>query len=88
MAADLSVKGLAIAGGVFWGVYMGLAALVAMLNVSIPWFSPSMFGMLMDVYPGLSPTLAGVLVGLAWGAVCGGVCGAILAWLYNWASAK
>ena len=88
MATTLSVKGLAITGAVFWGVYLGLAALVASVNVSLPWFSPNMFGMLMDLYPGLAPSVVGVFVGLLWGALCGAVCGAILAWLYNWASAS
>ncbi|MBI4441422.1 hypothetical protein HY639_04600 [Candidatus Woesearchaeota archaeon] len=86
MADKLNWKGLATAGAVFWGVYLGLAAWVAMANLQLPWFSKEMFSMLAGIYPGVTPTGAGILIGLVWGAVCGGICGGILAGLYNWSS--
>lgn len=88
MAAQLSWKGLAIAAGIFWGVYLGAAALFAMLNVTFWWFNPQIFSLLAGAYPGLAPTFVGVLAGLVWGALCGAVCGGILAALYNWATDK
>jgi len=88
MADKLSWKGLATAFAIFWGVYVGLAAWVAMARINIPWFSPEMFSTLMSVYPGLAPTGAGIIIGVVWGAFCGGICGAILALLYNWGTAK
>ncbi len=88
MADKWNWKGLAIAVGILWGLYLGLAALFAMLNVSFWWFNPEIFGILAGAYPGLAPTFAGLVLGLIWGFVCGAVCGGILAWLYNWAGSK
>lgn len=88
MATNLSWKGLAIAGAIFWGVYVGAATLLAALNITTVWFNPQLFNLLMSIYPGLTPTMSGVLVGLLWGAVCGAICGGILAALYNWATNK
>ena len=88
MANKLSWKGLATAGAIFGGVYVGMAALFAALNITILWFSPQMFTLLMSLYPGLAPTLFGVVAGLVWGAVCGAFCSGILAALYNWAADK
>ncbi len=81
-------KGLAIASAVFWGVYLGLAALFASAGARFMLFSPEMFGLLRSIYPGLAPTLSGAVIGLVYGAICGAICGGLLAGLYNWANNK
>lgn len=86
--AQLSWKALATGFGIFWGVYLGLAALFAMNGMSFMWFSPEMFGLLMSIYPGLAASWAGVVFGLVDGFICGVICGGIIAWLYNWALTK
>ena len=88
MADKLNWKGVATAGAIMWGVYLGLAACFAMWGVTIQLFSPEMFAMLTSIYPGLAPTFAGIITGLLWGAGCGAFCGGIFAGLYNWASVK
>lgn len=80
----VSWKGLATALGVFSGVYLGLAALLASMNMSLLWFTPSSFATLQGFYPSLTATAGGALLGLLMGALCGAFCGAVLALLYNW----
>jgi len=88
MADKWNVKGLAVASGIFYGVYLAAAAGFASANITTVWFSPQMFSMLASIYPGLTATTTGIFVGLLWGLFCGALCGGIFAWLYNWASAK
>ncbi len=80
---ELSMKGLALSFGVFWGVYMLLAALLAMWRINTVWFNNEIFRILSLIYPGISATLGGAVLALLYGFICGAVCGAILAWLYN-----
>ncbi len=80
---ELSVKGLALSFGVFWGAYMLLAALFAMANVNTVWFNNEIFRTLTLLYPGITATGLGALLALVYGLVCGAICGGILAWLYN-----
>ncbi len=88
MADKLNWKALAIAFGIFNGVYLALSALYVMYDVSFLWFSIKSFGMLKVWYPFLEPTWLGVLYGLIGGALCGAFCGGVLAGLYNWAGKK
>ncbi|MBI5065180.1 hypothetical protein HZA97_02985 [Candidatus Woesearchaeota archaeon] len=80
---ELSVKGLALSFGIFLGVYMLLAALMAMWNVNTIWFNTKLFEILALVYPGISATWGGAILSLVYGVVDGAICGALLAWLYN-----
>ena len=86
--AQLSWKALATGFGIFWGVYLGLAALFAMSGVTFIWFSPAFFGTLTSIYPGLAATGIGVVLGLVYGFICGAICGGLIAGLYNWALPK
>lgn len=81
-------KALALASGIFLGVYLFLATLFAMINASFWWFNPVMWDMLLVTFPGLSATFVGAFIGLAWGFLCGAVCGSIIASLYNWSLTK
>lgn len=88
MAAEgkLSIRGLAIAGGIFWGATVFL---VGVLNLIVPTYGLSFLWFVSSVYPGYKadPSLISVLVGTACGALDGFVSGAVLAWLYNICSA-
>jgi TRAP-type mannitol/chloroaromatic compound transport system permease large subunit len=77
-----SVKGLALASGILWGLamlFMGLANLV--------WgsYGQQFLQTVASVYPGYHATrsIAEVIVGTLYGAVDGLVGGAVFAWLYN-----
>ena len=77
-----SVKGLALASGILWGVAMlgmGLANLI--------WanYGQQFLQTMASVYPGYhaSRSVAEVIVGTLYGAVDGFIAGAIFAWLYN-----
>ncbi len=78
----LSVKGLAMASGILWGVAMlgtGLANLI--------WgnYGQQFLQTMASVYPGYhaSGRVVEVIVGTLYGAVDGFIGGAIFAWLYN-----
>jgi len=77
-----SVKGLAFASAILWGIAMlgmGLANLV--------WggYGQQFLQMMASVYPGYHAirSVSGVIVGTIYGFVDGLVAGAIFAWLYN-----
>ena len=77
-----SVKGLALASGILWGVAilgMGLANLV--------WggYGQQFLQLMASVYPGYHATrsVAEVIVGTLYGFVDGLIGGAVFAWLYN-----
>ena len=77
-----SIKGLALASGILWGIAMlgmGLANLV--------WggYGQQFLQMMASVYPGYHAirSVSGVIVGTIYGFVDGLVAGAIFAWLYN-----
>jgi hypothetical protein len=77
----LSVKGLALAAGVFWG---GMVFLIAMAHVW--WGYGDAFLQLADsLYPGYHAGggVGSILVGTIYALLDGLVGGAVLAWLYN-----
>jgi hypothetical protein len=78
----LSVKGLALASGILWGVAMlgmGLANLI--------WssYGQQFLQLMASVYPGYHATrsVGEVIVGTLYGVVDGFIGGAVFAWLYN-----
>jgi hypothetical protein len=74
----LSIKALALALGIAWGVGAFVLALMAMAG----WGRP-MVELVGSVYLGYAPTPAGAVIGAVWGGVDGAVAGAVIAWLYN-----
>lgn len=79
----VSIRGLALGGAIFLGVYLFLLALLAGWGVRFLWVSNELVEMFGTVYPGYAVGPSGAVIGLLYGAFCGGVCGAIIAWLHN-----
>ena len=79
----LSVKALAIAAALLWGV--GGMFLTGLMNLIAPPFGEHFLLTMSSVYPGYhaTRTLADVLVGTGYGLVDGAVAGIFFAWLYN-----
>ena len=84
--SKLSVRGLAVAGGIFWGTSV---LIVGLLNLIVPTYGLTFLWLASSVYPGYKadPSLISVLIGTAYAVVDGCVGGAVFAWLYNFASA-
>lgn len=80
---QISVKGLAAAGAVFWGGYLFLLALLAGWGLRFMWVSKELVELLETIYPGYVIGVGGAILGLFYGLVCGAVCGGLIAWLHN-----
>lgn len=81
----LSIKGLALAGGILWGASV-LA--VGLINLAVPTYGLTFLWFISSVYPGYKaePTLISVLIGTGYALVDGVIGGTIFAWLYNFFS--
>ena len=79
----LSVKGLALAGGILWGV-LGILG-VGLVNLVWPGYGKAFLDLAASIYPGYhaTPSFGQVIVGTLYGFVDGAAGGAIFAWLYN-----
>ena len=77
----LSVKGLALGGGVLWAFYILLAGWGAALG-----WGTSFVAVFQNLYIGYGPSFVGGLIGMVWGFFDGAVAGAIIALVYNWAA--
>ena len=77
-----SVKGLALASGILWGV-----AMLGMGLVNLVWgsYGQQFLQTMSSVYPGYHATrsVVEVIVGTLYGVVDGVIGGAVFAWLYN-----
>lgn len=78
-----NIKAWAVSGAVLMGIYLCLAALMAMGNVQFMWFSKEVFALLTTMYPGLEASLVGAFFGLIDGAICGAICAGIFAGIHN-----
>jgi hypothetical protein len=78
----LSLKSMAIAGGVLWGSGV---LLVGLLNLVRPSYGLSFLQMISSVYPGfhISRTIGDVLVGTGYALLDGAIAALIFGWLYN-----
>jgi hypothetical protein len=78
----LSVKALALAGGLLWG---SCILLVGLVNLAYPAYGAAVLQWASSIYPGFhnSRTFVDVLVGTGYALVDGGIGGAVFAWLYN-----
>jgi hypothetical protein len=78
----LSVKGLAMASGILWGVAMLVMGLTNLIWSS---YGQQFLQLMASVYPGYHATrsFVEVIVGTLYGAVDGFIGGAVFAWLYN-----
>jgi hypothetical protein len=77
-----SVKGLALASGIIWGV-----AMLGMGLANLGWsnYGQQFLQTMASVYPGYHATrsIQEVIIGTLYGAVDGFIGGAVFAWLYN-----
>lgn len=74
----LSVKGLALAFGIIWGV----GCLIMGIGAMYGWAGP-LVELMGSAYIGYGATVPGAFIGLAWGFADGFIGGAVFAWLYN-----
>ena len=77
-AMRLSVRGLALAIGVTWGVGVFCLGLASMAGWGV-----ALVDALGAIYIGFRATILGSLIGALWAFVDGGLGGVLLAWLYN-----
>lgn len=76
----LSIKGMAIAGGIFWAIIVFLSTWLAILFLEQV-NNPALIGRIWYIGYDISPL--GSLIGLIYGFIDGFICGAFLSWLYN-----
>ena len=83
----LSVKALAIAGGLTWG---GVILLVGLGSLVIPSYGAGFLDVVSSIYPGYhaSGTLGDALVGTGYALLDGAIGGALVAWIYNLVAGK
>ncbi len=79
----LNWRALALALGIFLGVYTGLSVLLAMSGIQLMGFSNEFVELIRTIYPMITLSWGGVFAGLGLGLLCGVVCGAVFGWLYN-----
>lgn len=79
----ISVWGLALSLGIFWGAYLFILALLAGWGIRFMWISKELVEFFNTVYPGYTVGFIGALVGLVEGFICGSIGGAIIAWFHN-----
>lgn len=79
----LSVRGMALACAVLWGILAMF--LTGIANLIWPSYGQEFLRMMASVYPGYiyTPSFGEVIVGALYGLVDGAIGGAIFAWLYN-----
>ncbi len=77
----LSIKGLALAFGISWGVGLFLWTLLNAVT-DIQWGVDAL-DIMAGIYPYFEVTVPGAFVGLVAGFVDGLIGGALIAWLYN-----
>lgn len=70
---------LGIAGGVLWGICMGLCTFLAVLTG----YSVEFLNIMASIYIGYSISWIGVVTGLVYGFIDGFIGLSLLAWLYN-----
>ncbi len=78
----LSIKGLAGAAAIMWGVAL---LLVGSANLMFPGYALGFLEVVGSIYPGYQPGtgFSSVIIGALYGVVDAGIAGAIFAWLYN-----
>ena len=78
----LSLKPIAMAGGLLWGSGV---LFVGLVNILRPSYGLSFLQMVSSVYPGfhISRTIGDVLIGTAYALVDGAIAALVFGWLYN-----
>ncbi len=78
----LSMRGLAIAGGLLWG---GSIFCVGLAHLAAPGYGGTLLAVAGSIYPGFhgGRDFGDVVIGTLYALADGGVGGFLLAWLYN-----
>ena len=78
----LSLKALAFAGGVLWGLGV---LVVGMANLIWPDYGIAFLELVASVYPGYhaDPAVLSVLIGTGYAVLDGAICGLVFGLLYN-----
>ena len=78
----LSVKGLTIAGAIFWG---GMLFIVGLIDLIFSGYGVALLQVADSVYPGYTygGGFGSVIVGTLYAVLDGAVAGALFGWLYN-----
>jgi hypothetical protein len=78
----LSIRGLAIAGGLLWG---GAIFCAGLAHLAAPGYGGTLLAVAASMYPGFhgGRDFGDVVVGTLYALVDGGVGGLLLVWLYN-----
>ena len=78
----LSLKAMAIAGGILWG---GSVLCVGLIYLANGTYGLALLQMCSSIYPGyhVTQTIGSVLVGAGYALLDGAVGGLIFGWLYN-----
>ena len=76
----LSLKGFALACGIFWGVCILTTTLLA---VYANGYGVELLALPAAFYPWYEVTLAGAFIGFVWAFIDGAIGGLVFAWLYN-----
>lgn len=77
-SARLSVMGLGLAGGIFWGLSVLISGWCAVFGKCLAFVN-----MMASIYVGFEPTFIGAIVGGIWGFFNGLLAGLIFAFFYN-----
>lgn len=77
----LSIKGLALAFGITWGVGLFVWTLLNAVT-DIEWGLDAL-NLMVGMYPYFEVTVPGAFVGLVAGFIDGLICGALIGWIYN-----
>ncbi|MFI5093575.1 MAG: hypothetical protein ACHQIK_09060 [Candidatus Acidiferrales bacterium] len=82
----LSLKGMAVAGGLLWG---GAILFVELINLVRPTYGVSFLEVISSVYPffHVSRSFAAAVIGTIDGLIDGAIAGLLFAWLYNLSAA-
>lgn len=75
---ELNVKGLALAGGIVWAIYMIFMGWAAAMGWGVGFVE-----MASSVYIGYAPSFLGGIIGAIWGFVDGAIFGALIGVFYN-----
>jgi hypothetical protein len=79
----VNVKALVVAGGIVWGGYLFLAALLEMLGIQFLMWNSQSFKAIQAFYPAISASPFGAVIALIWGFLCAAASIVIFVWLYN-----
>ncbi|HSB78473.1 MAG TPA: hypothetical protein VLM91_06780 [Candidatus Methylomirabilis sp.] len=78
----LSMKALAIVGGVLWG---GAVFVCGIANALWPPYGAAFLEMAASIYPGYHPSgsIGSILIGTSYAILDGAGCGLLFGWVYN-----